>query len=197
MYRWESCKGSVWESVKKCSRLCSEARTRVWISRVACGLQAARRCTQVKHAEKLNRHASCSTTGQKVQTGHSVSSRLGLTTQKSRKAKSLVHNVMEKLTLCIPFSLRYKYPLYPQNIESFQREFWERNLREKQDWLIHNDFSNSSTLTLSIVTSLRDSLTKSFSHLTHICERAFWCFGKQFGRNQFILVDAMGYSGIW
>ena len=34
------------------------------------------------------------------------------------------------------------------------------------------------------------------SHLTHICEKAFWCFGKQFKRNQFILVDAMGYSGI-
>ena len=29
-------------------------------------------------------------------------------------------------------------PLYPRNIESFQREFWERNPREKQDWLIHN-----------------------------------------------------------
>ena len=29
-------------------------------------------------------------------------------------------------------------PLYPQNVESFQREFWERNPREKQDWFIHN-----------------------------------------------------------
>ena len=29
-------------------------------------------------------------------------------------------------------------PLYPRNGESFQREFWERNSREKQDWLIHN-----------------------------------------------------------
>ena len=119
VYRWESCKGSVWESVKKCSRLCSEAGTRVWISQVACSLQAARRCTQVKHAEKLNRHASCSTTGQNVQTSHSVSSRLGLATQSSREAKSPVHNIMEKLTLRIPFSLRYKYPLYPQNIKSF------------------------------------------------------------------------------
>ena len=59
----------------------------------------------VKHAEKLNCHASCSTTGQKVQTGHSVSSRLGLVTQSSREAKSPVHSVMEKLTFHIPFSL--------------------------------------------------------------------------------------------
>ena len=29
-------------------------------------------------------------------------------------------------------------PLYPRNIESFQREFWERNPKEKQDWFIHN-----------------------------------------------------------
>ena len=92
VFRWESCKSSVWKSVKNCSKLCSEARTHGWISQVA----------------------------------------------RDREAKSLVHYVMEKLTLRIPFSLQYKYPLYPQNIESFQREFWEKNPREKQDWLIHN-----------------------------------------------------------
>ena len=119
VFRWESCKGSVWESMKKCSRLCSEAGTCGWISWLARGLQAARRCTWVKHAKKLNHHASCSTIGQKVQTGHSISSRLGLATQSSREAKSLVHSVIENLTLHIPFSLQYKYPLYPRNIESF------------------------------------------------------------------------------
>ena len=37
------------------------------------------------------------------------------------------------------FSLYYIYtPLYPQFWESFQREFWERNLKEKQDWFIPN-----------------------------------------------------------
>ena len=86
---------------------------------MAYGLQAARKCMQVKHTEKLNHHANCSTTGQKVQSGHSVSSRLGLATQSSLEAKSLVHSIMEKLTLCIPFSLQYKYPLYPQNIKNF------------------------------------------------------------------------------
>ena len=83
VFRWESCKGSVWKSVKKCSRMCTEAGTRDWISQVACDWQAARWCTWVKHVEKLNRHASCSTTRQKVQTSHSVSSRLGLATQSS------------------------------------------------------------------------------------------------------------------
>ena len=36
VYRWDSCKGSEWESVKKFSRLCNESRTHNWISRVAC-----------------------------------------------------------------------------------------------------------------------------------------------------------------
>ena len=119
VFKWELCKGSVWESVKKCSRLCSEAGTRCWILRVAHGLQSARRCTRVKHVEKLNHYASCSITWQKVQTGHSVSSRLGLATLSSCETKSPVHSVMEKLTLRIPFLFQYKYPLYPQNIESF------------------------------------------------------------------------------
>ena len=83
--------------MKKCSRLCSEVGTHSWILWVARGLQAAKRCTRVKHAKKLNCYASCSTTRQKVQTGHSVSSRLGLETQSSREAKSPVHSIKEKI----------------------------------------------------------------------------------------------------
>ena len=74
--------------MKKCSRLCIEAGTHDWISRLARDRQAARGCTQLKHVEKLNRYAICSTTGQKVQTNHLVSLQLELVTQSSRKAKS-------------------------------------------------------------------------------------------------------------
>ena len=66
IFRWELCKSSVLESMKKCSKLCNEAGTRGWILQMAHGLQATRRCTRVKHTEKLNRHANCYTTGQKV-----------------------------------------------------------------------------------------------------------------------------------
>ena len=65
VFRWESCKSSVWESVKKCSRLCSEAGTCGWISREARSLQAAKSCTHAEHVGELNSHASRSTTGQK------------------------------------------------------------------------------------------------------------------------------------
>ena len=30
IFRWESCKGSEWENVKKCSRLCKDAETHGW-----------------------------------------------------------------------------------------------------------------------------------------------------------------------
>ena len=138
VFRWESCKGSVWESVKKSSRLCTQQGTHDWISWLARDLQVTKWCTRVKHEEELNSHANWSTIGQRVQFGHSINSRLGLTTQSSRETKSLVYSIWEKLTLRIPYTHQYKYPLYPQNVKSSQREFWERNPREKQDWLIHN-----------------------------------------------------------
>ena len=123
VFWWESCKGSVCESVKKCLSLCKVAGTHDWISRVVRGLQAARSCTRAKHAEKLKCHTSWSTTRQKVQIGHSVSSRLELMAQSSREAKPSASSILEKLALRIPNTHKYKYPSYPQNIESFQREY--------------------------------------------------------------------------
>ena len=81
--------------MKKCSSLCKVTRTCDWISQVARGLQAARSCTRAKHAKKLKRHASWSITGQKVQTGHSVSSQLELTTQSSREAKPPASSILK------------------------------------------------------------------------------------------------------
>ena len=186
--------------MKKCSKLYSEARTRGWISRVARSLQAVRRCTRVKHAEKLNRHANCSTTGQKVLSGHLVGSQLGLTTQSNLEAKSPVHSVMERLNLRIPFSLQYKYPLYPRNIESFQRilkEKPQRKTRLTHPQSLHSDSSNSSTLTLSIITSLRGTLAKTFSHHTHIYEKAIWYLGSsQEGTNCYwLMLQVIAESG--
>ena len=43
---------------------------------------------------------------------------------------------------------------------------------------------------------LEKFITKTFSHHTHICEKAFWCLGSSQERTNFILVDAMVYSGI-
>ena len=120
VFSWESCKGSVWESVKKNSRVCTQERPHDW------------------HAGELKSHTSCCTTRQNFQSGQVVSSQLKLATQSSREAKSPDHSIWEKLTFRIPNTDQYKYPLYPHNVKSYWREFWERNLREKQNWLIHN-----------------------------------------------------------
>ena len=66
---------------------------------------------------------SWSTIGQKVQTGRSVASRLELATQPSRETKSLDHPIWEKLTFHIPSHPTIYRPLYPRNVESFQKEF--------------------------------------------------------------------------
>ena len=78
-------------------------------------------------------------------------------------------------------SLQYKYPLYPWNVESSQREYWKRNPREKQDWLIHNlhietlqiPLLSSFTLILSIVTSLGALLPKPFLTIPTYVRRPF------------------------
>ena len=67
-------------------------------------LVSRRSCIRAKYAEKLNRHASCSTIGQKVQFGHSVTSRLELVAQSSREAKPLANSVLKKLTIRILLS---------------------------------------------------------------------------------------------
>ena len=73
------------------------------------------------------------------------------------------------------------YYIYPWFKESFQREFWETNPREKQDWLIYNlylrDFSKSSTLFLFIVKSLRGLLPKPFLTISISMKGLFGALG--------------------
>ena len=107
-------------------------------SRVSRDWQVAKVGTCVKHAGEQKNHVSCCTTRQKSQASQAVSLRLELATQPNCEAKSPDHPVWEKLTFHIPFHPTIYRPLYPWNVESFQREFWERNPREKQDWFIHN-----------------------------------------------------------
>ena len=95
-----------------------------WLdSRVTRDWQAAKVGTHVKHARELKSHANCCTTRQKSQVGQAVSFRLELATQPSRETKSPDHPVWEKLTFHIPSHPTIYRPLYPQNVESFQREF--------------------------------------------------------------------------
>ena len=131
--------------------------------------------------QKLKRQASWSTTGQNRTTSRSVISWLDLATQSSCKAKLRATPVLKNLTLHIPFSPQYKYPLYSHKKESFQREFWERNPRVKQDWFIYNLYirvsSNSSTLFLFIVKPLRGLLPKHVLTISIIMRGLFGVLG--------------------
>ena len=146
--------------------------------------------------QKLKRHASWSTIRQNRTISRSVTSWLELVTQSSHEAKPRASPVLKNLTLHIPLSPQYKYPFYPWKKDSFKREFWERNLREKQDWLIHNlylrDSSNFSTLFLSIVNSSRGLLPKPYLTISISVKELFgvweavrkgpihigWCYGE-------------------
>ena len=145
------------------------------------GLQSARKLHTCQACQKLKSCASSCTTGQKSQAGQAVCSRLELATQPSRKVKSPEHLVWEKLTFHILSHPTIYIPLYPRFRESFQREFWERNSKEKQDWLIHNlylwDSSNSSTLFLTIVKSLRGLLPKPYLTISIYVRELFGALG--------------------
>ena len=79
-------------------------------------LQAAR---MMHTCQKLKRHASYCTTGQKSQVVQAVCSRLELATQPSREVKSPKHPFWENLTFHIPSHLIIYILLYPQFRESF------------------------------------------------------------------------------
>ena len=54
VFRWESCKGSVWESVKNCLSVCKEAGTHDWISWVARDCKLPNWSTRGKYVRSWN-----------------------------------------------------------------------------------------------------------------------------------------------
>ena len=118
------------ESVKNCSSVCKEEGTHSWISRVAHGCKPPDWSTRAKHARSWS--VAPFTTGQKFQAGQAVCSRLELATQPSREVKPLEHPVWQNMTFHIPSHPTIYIPLFPRFIESFEKEFWERNPREKK-----------------------------------------------------------------
>ena len=105
------------------------------------------------------------------QSAHCSDSRLNQVARPSRQITLFVTN--------LNFHIPNTHPLYPHIVESFQRKFWEKNSREKQDWLIHSLYTLILQISLLLPSPLLHPwevyLTKSFSHHTHICEKVIWC----------------------
>ena len=177
--------------MKNCSKLYKEAGTRSWISRVARGLQVARKLHTCQACQKLKSCARCCTTGQNFQAGQAICSRLELATQPSCEVKPPEHPVWEKLTFHLPSHHNIYIYIYPYTHDSKRdsRENFERETLEKTR-LTHPQslpkrlfkFLYSFPLHCQILERL---ITKTFSHHIHFYERVVWCFEKQLGRNQF------------
>ena len=179
VFRWESCKGYVWESVK-ISNVCAfksilATRTHEWLM-----TNDSPKCHTCETCRILKGPDSWSTTGQKGQSGQLVISRLKLAACPSRKwvARSL----------CFAEKWLFTFLTYPiintLTLMKF-RKLLERILREKtleknkidSSTILYLWFLNSSTLTISIVLPLRGPLAKSLSHHTYISEKVIWCLG--------------------
>ena len=94
-------------------------------------LQATRMMHTCQACQKLKRHASCCTTGQKSQASQVICSHLELATQPSREVKSPEHPVWENLTFHIPSDLTiYIYP-YTHDLERASRENFKRETLAK------------------------------------------------------------------
>ena len=113
----------VWRNAQDCVvKQGLAAGSRGWLA--AASRQKQHTCRACRGAEQSCQLEHYRT---KIQTGHSVSSRLELATQSSREVKLLANPVLEKLTLCIPFSHQYKYPSFPQNMCGYSER---KTLRE-------------------------------------------------------------------
>ena len=132
--------------------------------------------------QKLKRHVSCYTTGQKSQAGQAVCSRLELATQPSCKVKSPEHPVWENLTFHIPshptiYIYPYTHDLEKASKENFERETLKKTRLTHPQSLPKRLFKFLYFLPLHCQI-LERFIIKTFSHHIHSCERAVWCFGK-------------------
>ena len=186
VFRWESCEGSVWESVKNCSRLCKEAGTRGWILRVARSCKPPEWCTRAKHARSWSIVPVVALQDKSPRLArpfaHGLNSQLNLVARSSRQ--NILFGKIWLFTFLL--TLLYIYP-YTHDLERGSRENFERETLKKTR-LTHPQslpkrlfkFLYSLPFHCQI---LRRLITKTFSHHIHLCEKAIWCFEKQLGRN--------------
>ena len=131
VFRWESCKDSVWESVKNCSWLCKEIRTRDWISQVVAACKPPKCCTRANHARswrvvpavalqdkspRLARPFACC-----------LNSRLNPVVRSSRQNTLFRKNWLFTFLLTLLYIYPYTHDLERTFRENFEREILEKN----------------------------------------------------------------------
>ena len=126
VFRWESCKGSVWKSVKNCSSGCKEAETRSWILR----LQATRLMHTCQACQKLKHHASCSLQDKSLRLARPFAR--GLNSRLNPITRSSCQNTLFGKIWLFTFllTLLYIYP-YTHDSKRASKENFERETLEK------------------------------------------------------------------
>ena len=177
--------------VRECEELlkCVQRNRDSWLDfAVGSRLQAAKLKHTCQACQKLKHRASCSLQEKSSRLARpfacGLNSRLNPVTRSSHQ--NTLFGKIWRFTFLL--TLLYIYP-YTHDSERASRENFERETLEKTR-LIHPQslpkrlfkFLYSLPLHCQI---LERPITKTFSHHIHSCEKAFWCLGKQLGRNQF------------
>ena len=128
----------MWESVKNCSRLCKEAGTGGWISRVARSCKFPEWCTRAKHARSWRVAPAVALQDKSPRLAKllacSLNSRLNPVARSSHQNTLFGKNWLFTFLL----TLLYIYP-YTHDLERVSRENFEREtLKKNKDWLIPN-----------------------------------------------------------
>ena len=168
------------ERVKNYSRLCKEAGTRGWISRVARSCKPPKCCTRAKHARSWSITPAVALLNKSLRLArlfaHSLNLQLNPITRSSHQ-----NTLFGKIWLfTFLLTLLYIYP-YTHDLERASRENFERETLEKTR-LTHPQslpkklfkFLYSLPLHCQILERL---ITKIFSHHIHFCERLFGALG--------------------
>ena len=130
VFKWESCKGSVWKSVKNCSRLYKEAGTCSWILRVVRGCKPLECCTHAKHVKSWRVALTVALQDKSPKLARPFAR--GLNSQLNPVARSSRQNTLFGKIWLFTFllTLLYIYP-YSHNSERVSKENFERETLEK------------------------------------------------------------------
>ena len=167
--------------------MCISARPRDWISRLVHSWQVAKEA----HVWSMQRNWSVTPTVALQdksprlarQLARDLNSRLSPVVRLSRQTTLFGKNWHFAFQKHTSINTPYTHILWRASRENFERKNPREKKRLTYPQFLSFDSPNSSTLTISIVTSLRCTLVKTFSHHTHICEKAIWCFRKQLRRD--------------
>ena len=169
VFRWESCKGNVWEIVKNCSKLCKEAGTRDWISQVAHDCKPPECCTRAKHARnwRVASAVALQDKGPRLAKpfARNLNSRLNPVARSSRQNFLFGKNWLFTFLLALLYIYIYPYThdFERASKENFKREILEKTILTHPQSLPKRLFKFLYSLPLHCQI-LERLITKTFSH---------------------------------